>query len=43
MYCLIVEFGSELSEGNEDDMKTFNEDIVCTHGTSIQNDLNEIL
>uniref|UniRef100_A0A8D3C0I1 Ubiquitin carboxyl-terminal hydrolase 48 n=1 Tax=Scophthalmus maximus TaxID=52904 RepID=A0A8D3C0I1_SCOMX len=25
-------FGSELSEGNEDDMKTFNEDIVCTHG-----------
>ncbi|KAK5911825.1 hypothetical protein CesoFtcFv8_001761 [Champsocephalus esox] len=26
------EFGSELSEGNEDDMKTFNEDIVCTHG-----------
>ncbi|KAF0035487.1 hypothetical protein F2P81_013245 [Scophthalmus maximus] len=26
------DFGSELSEGNEDDMKTFNEDIVCTHG-----------
>ncbi|XP_077582327.1 ubiquitin carboxyl-terminal hydrolase 48 isoform X1 [Stigmatopora nigra] len=22
----------ELSEGNEDEMKTFNEDIVCTHG-----------
>ncbi|KAM7006281.1 ubiquitin carboxyl-terminal hydrolase 48 isoform 2-T2 [Tautogolabrus adspersus] len=26
------EFGSELSEGNEEDMKTFNEDIVCSHG-----------
>ncbi|KAK2821036.1 hypothetical protein Q5P01_023995 [Channa striata] len=26
------EFGPELSEGNEDDMKTFNEDIVCSHG-----------
>ncbi|KAM9361476.1 ubiquitin carboxyl-terminal hydrolase 48 [Symphorus nematophorus] len=26
------EFGPELSEGNEDEMKTFNEDIVCTHG-----------
>ncbi|XP_030275422.1 ubiquitin carboxyl-terminal hydrolase 48 isoform X2 [Sparus aurata] len=25
------EFGPELSEGNEDDMKTFNEDIVCCH------------
>uniref|UniRef100_A0A3Q3G0C9 Ubiquitin carboxyl-terminal hydrolase 48 n=1 Tax=Labrus bergylta TaxID=56723 RepID=A0A3Q3G0C9_9LABR len=24
--------GSELSEGNDEDMKTFNEDIVCTHG-----------
>lgn len=29
----IVEFGSELSEGNGDEMKTFNEDIVCCHGT----------
>ena len=27
------EFGPELSEGNEDEMKTFNEDIVCSHGT----------
>uniref|UniRef100_A0A3Q3WJP0 Ubiquitin carboxyl-terminal hydrolase 48 n=1 Tax=Mola mola TaxID=94237 RepID=A0A3Q3WJP0_MOLML len=26
------EFGPELSEGNKDEMKTFNEDIVCTHG-----------
>ncbi|KAM6947353.1 ubiquitin carboxyl-terminal hydrolase 48 isoform 1-T3 [Lycodopsis pacificus] len=26
------EFGSELSEGNGDEMKTFNEDIVCCHG-----------
>ncbi|XP_026163574.1 ubiquitin carboxyl-terminal hydrolase 48 isoform X1 [Mastacembelus armatus] len=26
------EFGQELSEGNEDEMKTFNEDIVCSHG-----------
>lgn len=26
------EFGPELSEGNEDEMKTFNEDIVCSHG-----------
>lgn len=31
--CLIVEFGPELSEGNEDEMKTFNEDVVCSHGT----------
>lgn len=30
---MIVEFGPELSEGNEDEMKTFNEDIVCSHGT----------
>lgn len=30
--CLIEEFGSELSEGNEDEMKTFNQDIVCSHG-----------
>ncbi|XP_073324473.1 ubiquitin carboxyl-terminal hydrolase 48 isoform X1 [Pagrus major] len=30
------EFGPELSEGNEDEMKTFNEDIVCCHeGLSI--------
>ncbi|KAG7229503.1 hypothetical protein INR49_031927 [Caranx melampygus] len=26
------EFGPELSEGTEDEMKTFNEDIVCSHG-----------
>ncbi|KAM9364177.1 ubiquitin carboxyl-terminal hydrolase 48 isoform 1-T2 [Pholidichthys leucotaenia] len=26
------EFSQELSEGTEDEMKTFNEDIVCTHG-----------
>ncbi|XP_056293514.1 ubiquitin carboxyl-terminal hydrolase 48 isoform X1 [Pseudoliparis swirei] len=26
------EFGSEFSEGNGDEMKTFNEDIVCCHG-----------
>ncbi|XP_075996333.1 ubiquitin carboxyl-terminal hydrolase 48 isoform X2 [Genypterus blacodes] len=26
------DFSSELSEGNEEEMKTFNEDIVCTHG-----------
>uniref|UniRef100_H3BXY1 Ubiquitin carboxyl-terminal hydrolase 48 n=1 Tax=Tetraodon nigroviridis TaxID=99883 RepID=H3BXY1_TETNG len=26
------ESGPELSEGNEDEMKTFNEDIVCSHG-----------
>ncbi|XP_042262689.1 ubiquitin carboxyl-terminal hydrolase 48 isoform X1 [Thunnus albacares] len=26
------EFGPELSEGNEEEMKTFNEDIVCSHG-----------
>ncbi|XP_054472926.1 ubiquitin carboxyl-terminal hydrolase 48 isoform X1 [Anoplopoma fimbria] len=26
------DFGSELSEGNGDEMKTFNEDIVCVHG-----------
>uniref|UniRef100_A0A671W7C8 Ubiquitin carboxyl-terminal hydrolase 48 n=1 Tax=Sparus aurata TaxID=8175 RepID=A0A671W7C8_SPAAU len=26
---------NKLSEGNEDDMKTFNEDIVCCHGTSL--------
>uniref|UniRef100_A0A7N6B583 Ubiquitin carboxyl-terminal hydrolase 48 n=1 Tax=Anabas testudineus TaxID=64144 RepID=A0A7N6B583_ANATE len=25
-------FGPELSEGNEDEMKTFNEDVVCSHG-----------
>lgn len=31
--CFIEEFGPELSEGNEDEMKTFNEDIVCSHGT----------
>lgn len=33
MNCVIVEFGPELSEGTEDEMKTFNEDIVCSHGT----------
>uniref|UniRef100_UPI0037E73434 ubiquitin carboxyl-terminal hydrolase 48 isoform X2 n=1 Tax=Semicossyphus pulcher TaxID=241346 RepID=UPI0037E73434 len=26
------DFSSELSESNEDEMKTFNEDIVCSHG-----------
>lgn len=26
------DFSQELSEGNEEDMKTFNEDIVCSHG-----------
>ncbi|XP_049895283.1 ubiquitin carboxyl-terminal hydrolase 48 isoform X1 [Epinephelus moara] len=26
------EFGPELSEGNDEEMKTFNEDIVCSHG-----------
>ncbi|XP_075869327.1 ubiquitin carboxyl-terminal hydrolase 48 isoform X1 [Nelusetta ayraudi] len=26
------EFGAELLEGQEDEMKTFNEDIICTHG-----------
>lgn len=29
---MCAESGPELSEGNEDDMKTFNEDIVCCHG-----------
>ncbi|TNN88219.1 Ubiquitin carboxyl-terminal hydrolase 48 [Liparis tanakae] len=27
------EFASEFSEGNGDEMKTFNEDIVCCHGS----------
>ncbi|XP_071403639.1 ubiquitin carboxyl-terminal hydrolase 48 isoform X3 [Centroberyx affinis] len=26
------EFGPELPEGNEEEMKTFNEDILCSHG-----------
>ncbi|XP_029907601.1 ubiquitin carboxyl-terminal hydrolase 48 isoform X2 [Myripristis murdjan] len=26
------EFGSELPEGTEEEMKTFNEDILCSHG-----------
>ncbi|KAM9859708.1 ubiquitin carboxyl-terminal hydrolase 48 isoform 1-T2 [Aulostomus maculatus] len=26
------EFSTELPEGNEEEMKTFNEDIVCSHG-----------
>lgn len=30
--CLFAEFSSELSECTEDEMKTFNEDIVCSHG-----------
>ncbi|XP_074505051.1 ubiquitin carboxyl-terminal hydrolase 48 [Sebastes fasciatus] len=32
-HCNSKEFGPDLSEGNEDEMKTFNEDIVCTHGS----------
>lgn len=30
--CVIAEFGSELPEGAEEEMKTFNEDILCSHG-----------
>lgn len=33
LFLIFLEFGSELSEGNEEEMKTFNEDIVCSHGT----------
>lgn len=30
--ALCAESGPELPEGNEDEMKTFNEDIICSHG-----------
>lgn len=33
---MCAESGPELSEGNEDEMKTFNEDIVCSHGDAQQ-------
>lgn len=32
--CWVLEVSSELSECTEDEMKTFNEDILCSHGIS---------
>lgn len=38
---LCAESGPELSEGNEDEMKTFNEDIVCSHGDVLLSSANQ--
>lgn len=41
--CLLfAESGPELSEGNDDEMKTFNEDIVCCHGDVPSSSANQL-
>ena len=32
-FGFILEYGPHLPEDSEEAMKTFNEDILCTHGT----------